>query len=293
MPQIVVEPAEDYFAKTQWVSRSMLAMFRKSRRLFHRHYIQFEGIEVPPTDPMVKGTAAHAVILEGRKLDDCFTIIPPDALNKDGHKKGKQWGDFQKANSGKQLLKREQVDEVMASIQAVLNHQGLKKLRALDCRCEHSIYWLDEANELQLRMRPDWLIERKDQIVCIDFKFTIDASPQGFIRQIIRGLWMQSAMYSDGLEKTFPGKPVDFVFAAVDSKEPYRCILHRLKPNSAYAARLAYERTKKQFAACLESDSFEEPCEATINEIDVPGKVFDDDFTIEEEPTDEHGTDSE
>lgn len=282
MTHIITEPAEakqlGYHGHPA-VSRSMLVTFRKSRRLFYKRHILRETPDEPETGAMIKGTAGHACILEGKPLDSCYTLIPPEALNKDGHKKGAAWKDFAAAHAGEPLLKQDEVDEAIGSVRSILEHPDFKKLSVLPSKREHEIYWQAD-NGIDLRMRLDWMIELPKFIIVWDFKFTNDASPAAFFHRIRgsrteTGLWFQAAMYSDGVEKTY-GKPVLFYFWAVDNQEPYRCVPHTLSEGSMKTAKAAYLRTLDQLEHCLDTNDFSDPCEKIVNTHDIDDRAFED-----------------
>jgi exodeoxyribonuclease VIII len=277
--RIITEPSDQYFLQTKWVSRSMLKLFRERRRLFEQRYVLRSLPDEPPNDAMVKGTAAHAVLLEGKSIEDCCTIIPAEALNADGHKKGAAWKAFESANAGKHLLKAEQVEETLAAIRAVQSHPSLGKLMTAPSKREHSVYWIDRDTDIQLRCRPDWIVERPDSVAVLDFKITADATPQGFRKQIENGLWLQAAMYLAGVESVINADSYTFIFVAVDSKAPYSCVLHELDQDSLSSAFAAYRRTLRQFSECLESGDWSDPCEHVINSHRLRESAFADNFS--------------
>lgn len=278
MPQIVVEPAEQYHAKTDWISRTMLKDFRKSRRLFEKRYILQSLPEEPPSDAMVKGSAEHAVLLDGKSLEDCFTIIPPEVLNKAGGRSGAKWKEWSAANADKAQLKEADVRDVIAAIEAALKNPVIQKLRTLTCLKEVGVYW---ENELKQRMRADWLIIGKKKVRCIDWKFVYDASPEGFTRQVEAGLWLQAGMYSSGLKAQFPEHEIEFTFAAVDNCEPFRSCLYSLELASMQAAIKNYTRSVRQLAHCIETNDFSEPCEKVVTPISIRPRCFADNFDPE------------
>jgi len=274
------EPADQYFLATKWASRSMLKLFRKRRRLFEQRYVLKSLPDEQPNDAMVKGTAAHAVLLEGKTIEDCCTVIPAEALNADGHKKGGAWKAFADANAGKQLLKAEQVEETLSAIRAVQNHPMIGRLLEVPSKREYSVYWVSEAADIQLRCRPDWIIEKPDSVTVFDFKITADASKEGFAKQIQNGLWLQAAMYREGVESV-TRKPTTFYFVAVDSKAPYSCIVHDLEPASMEEATAAYHRTLHAFAGCLETGDWSDAGEHIVNSHRVRDFAFSDNFSEE------------
>lgn len=274
------EPASEYFSKTGIVSRSMLATFRKRRRLYEQQYVLGMLPEEPPTDAMLKGTVAHGVLLEGKSIDEMVCEIPREVLNADGHKKGAAWKAFAAANAGKDLLKAEEIDKATAAVKAVLDHPILGKWMSVESKREWSCYWQDDETGLELRCRPDWIIERPDAVYVFDFKFVNDSVPQEFRRSIERGLWLQDRMYSDGLFQHFR-KPLIFQFAVIDSDAPHTVSIQAIDDDAKTLGDSAYHRTLRQLRLCRDSGNYSDPHERVVSVHSLRPFAFEDSFEEE------------
>ena len=118
-PQLLGLAAEEYHRDHSRVSHSMLEVFRESPRLYYRRFVTRE-YPSERTDAMDFGTAAHAMLLEDRRV---FVPIPRDALNADGHRKGAAWKQFAAENDGKILLTPDQQATLEAMVAELRRHR--------------------------------------------------------------------------------------------------------------------------------------------------------------------------
>src|SRR5262245_9918570 len=110
------DPASYHSDQANSISHSDLEVFRESPRLYQGRFITGECPR-EATAALELGTLIHAVVLEPENA--AYAIIPPEALNADGHRKGAAWKQFAAANEGKLLLKPDEfqpVDAMLAEI---------------------------------------------------------------------------------------------------------------------------------------------------------------------------------
>jgi hypothetical protein len=178
-------------------------------------YWAYAGPTGDPSDPGWKRMRFGYCAYQDFLYQEGFVPIPRDVLNKDGHRKGGTWTQFEEANKGKILLKEEEfgaIPKMIAQLKAhsksaaILNHP--KRLS------EHTIVWQDDDTGLTLRCRLDLGI--LDPAICIaDLKCMANVDRRFVATQLYRmGYHRQAAFYQMGVEALI-GKQLPFVFIAI------------------------------------------------------------------------------
>ncbi|RIK77251.1 MAG: hypothetical protein DCC68_17695 [Planctomycetota bacterium] len=241
---LIHEPAEAYHAKSgHYLSSHLLADFRKCPLLYHRKVsgLVAENQERPA---YLIGRAAHALILEGQQaFDDQFVVGGP--INpKTGFPFGpntKAFGDWQRAH-GKTILTDEQHLTVVRMADAVREHA-----RAADLLREGEAEGVVRAEHCHhpCQIRMDWFDAHQgivDLKTCDDLTwFEADARRYGYAHQLafyravlaqVIGLWM----------------PVHLI--AVEKREPYRCGVWRVEPQTLAIAQQENEAAIGRLQRC-------------------------------------------
>tara|TARA_R100001460_G_scaffold39764_5_gene74710 strand:+ start:1810 stop:2604 length:795 start_codon:yes stop_codon:yes gene_type:complete len=168
-----------------------------------------------PTPAMIKGSAAHELILTP---EDNTIIRGPDT------RRGNAWKELLEDANAKDhlLLTSGDYDEVQAIADAVLSHApAIDIMNEPDAMKEISIFNDDPDTGLSLRCRPDWYSPSKRRL--IDIKTTVDASPDygGFEKHFykygyaLQCAWYEQVLYNEGL-------PVEeIIFITVENTYPY------------------------------------------------------------------------
>lgn len=245
------------------VSKTMLSCFHSSPCEFDRYYVS--KVERPPQPKAaVVGSICHAVLLEGKSLDDVACVYPIECLKSNGtinrsrRKDGSSAaGDFEASLDEWQYPVRESVREQCAALlNGIKGHQVLRLIEMADGR-EEPIYWDDPLTELRCRCRPDFFCRTDDGVVCYDLKFTTQIKPHEFWR-IARNFryWMQDAHYSRGLSVANGGCPVRFVFWAIEDTAPYRVARYEYTQDSRENAAQETAATLQRLAECYETNEW-------------------------------------
>lgn len=161
------------------------------------------------TPEMQYGTIFHAFLLEDREI---WTRIPSDVLNKDGHKKGKQWTDFLEAHEGELLLKDDEITNLVKMRDGIMAHNKARLiLNRADQLREQSIRW-PHPSSIRLRCRIDiWA-----DVVISDLKTTRLTTYERMASHVYdMGYHRQAAMYQDGV-KSVTGEVLPFCLICVD-----------------------------------------------------------------------------
>ena len=195
------------------ISQSELWHIRESPQKFK----YYKENPPEPTPSLLFGQLFHKMLLEPTTVWSEFSVAPD--VNK-RTKDGKEcWQQFVELNDGKTVVTMEMVEQASAMCAAVHNEPLAEKL--LDGECEKEFFWVDEMTGEECKCRTDCLNMNYSQPIIVDIKTTSDASTDAFIRSAINyGYDLQSAMYSEGVEKNIGKKPL-FVFIAVEKEPPY------------------------------------------------------------------------
>jgi hypothetical protein len=85
------------------------------------------------------------------------------------------------------------------------------------------------------RCKPDLLLPKHK--LCVDLKTTADATPEGFAKSVASyGYHRQQAFYSEAIKQTY-GEEFRFLFAVVETSEPYNAAVYELDAASVDAGR--------------------------------------------------------
>lgn len=261
-----------YHADTTRISKSMLTTFGKSRREFEAQYITRTQPPKPASAAMELGTALHCKLLEPDAFDALIVEWPLEYTTPSGArstaKAALEWQEAMR-QAGKVIVSRAEMDaltcmahNVRQAIGKVLDHPSLIN--------EQPLQWQSPENDMLCRCKPDMLIEFEQAVWCIDLKTTADASARGFADSAVKFEYgLQWAHYSEGIQASYGGKPVDWWFVAVQSSWPFTCGIYSLDlPSQTKAAAVRLKRME-QMAACYDSGDWSEPWEAKGKPIEL------------------------
>ena len=203
----------DYHAHKA-ISKSKLDAARKSGR--HLQDLLY-GPTRDSTAAFDMGTVVHASALPGENPDD-IAVRMPEGMKKTT-KEGKA---FVAEHKGKIILNPSDayvVDQMMLSLREHPFSASLVN-GELKGKAEQSFFCTDKETGLELKARPDFLME--DLSLIIDLKSTVDASPKGFQRSVANyRYFVQSSHYLDVIEGATGTRPQAFLFIAVEKTRPF------------------------------------------------------------------------
>lgn len=256
--------AVDYHSRPE-ISRSMLAKFDKSPRLYEALYVTRTIRDDFESDAMAIGTLTHQQLLEPHILDN-FMVIPRDVLTSNGQRRGKAWEQFEADHSDKVLLLERDykttqmaVEAVRKSIGALIDNQNAER--------EKEIYWDCPYTGLKRRSKLDLVIPTKMGLHVIDIKTCADLSR--FNWQIKDGLWLQYADYRCAVHEEFNEWPT-FFFCVVEKSEPYRIRNVKLDEPSTIQADTRHAKLMHKLHDALLTNDFSEEGENEIIELSIP-----------------------
>lgn len=259
---MVVEPAGDYHARTDVIGTSHIKEMLISPYHYWGKYVNPERPPNEPTPAMIIGSATHAAVLEPETFEKIYTRRPNgiDGRTKDG----KAQLEALRA-SGKEMLTGEDWDLAMAMRKAVATHPVAKQYLT-DGVAEMSVYAKCDITGLHLKCRPDWL-----NGMIVDLKTTEDASPDGFMRSVVKyGYDIQQFHYQRVLELATGETSPPFIFIAVEKKYPHAVGCYMLDPHGVERAGQCAMRNISKIKECRESGVWPDFSSEGASELFVP-----------------------
>jgi len=268
-----------------------------SKSRLDRIHKSIESDQVPwgePTASMILGSALHTAFLERDKFEDEYYVIKGMGLKKDfvsdylsKHKGCKKkdadlaWDDHKKEHEelnehhkGKTLLTENQLETVGKMVDKLASFPVTKKLFE-DGKPEVSLFW--DQLDIECKARPDWVTERKgDGRYLIDLKTTLDASPEGFPRSVLKYRYhVQAAWYLKAARICYGEEIADFIFLVVENKPPYSVGAYTLGPASLDEGWSLADQDLRKYKAWLDDpDHVPTGYIDSIQQIDIPPSGF-------------------
>lgn len=237
--------AADYHA-TDALGSSGLKLLRRSPAHYYGQVLDPARPTREATPAMRAGTLAHCAILEPHALAERY-VVRPEGL--DGRTTyGKAW--LASVPVGIEAITAEQLQTAQRQAAAV---RALPEIGQLlqHGHAEVSAFWVDEATDVQCKVRPDWVHGTPGGVLLLDVKTAQDASADGFSRAVWNfGYHLQAAFYSDGFALA-SGLPVlGFVFVVVEADYPHAAAAYVLDEETMEIARAENRRLLNLYAEC-------------------------------------------
>jgi len=259
------------------VSKTKLNEFLDSSLVFFYRYIEGTMPLKKQTKEMAVGSVVHAVLLEGKSLDDLIAVYPDSVLNSAGaiNSRGAEYKAWAAENEGKYWFKQADVSSVTDCVKAVMDSELANLVKSATHR-ERSIFWTDAETGLECRCKPDFFCELPDRVIGYDLKISPMVSPEAFLRQVKRfRYWLQDAHYSTGLSELYQ-KPVQFRFWVVEPVKPHRIKCYWLEEiNTRTTAFERWSSAMKSMAECFRSGDWSDKWDGklVLNQWDFGGEV--------------------
>ena len=239
-------PADEYHALAALGSSDVKAILRSPA-----HFKARAEDEDEPTEAKLIGTALHMAVFEPARFADEVVASPKfDRRTKSGKALADE---FDAAHAGRLVLSREDFDTVVCCGDAVRAHRGASTLLAAG-QPEVTFQWTDAESGAPCKARVDWL--RPDGVL-VDLKSTRDASPAGFVREIVRfGYHLQAAHYMAGARVVLQEPPQAFVMIAVEKEPPFACGVYVLDDDARVRAADRVAAALMRWAECNAAGSW-------------------------------------
>ena len=217
------ETNEQYHDDFSHVSASMLKLLRKSPRLLHgRMTGDFRQERKAHFD---LGTAVHSMALEP-ELGGIVRV--PDGMRRDTRTKA--YSEFAAEHEGRLILTGAIYDTARRCVDSMQGNKLIRDCLEADGEIEQSYRWHDAELDIACKIRPDKVIPSGG--VVLDFKTVREGKldTRSFYYESLKlGYHIQQAHYLAGAahKHDFRGDWL-FVFAVVETVEPYRCRTYQL-----------------------------------------------------------------
>lgn len=250
------------------VSNSRLKDFRKHPRLYHSYYIAKDRRRPEATADMEMGTAFDELITLGQ-FETC-AAIPREALNADGHKKGKAWTEFKNENDGKVLLKDEQVNTLCAMRDSLMKHDAARQLLGdITGKAQLPLRMTCPNTGLSLRCKLDALHPG----MVVDLKTAASADPLKFAYACEDLGYSSQSVFYRRLAESFTGETgLRFVFVVVEKEFPFRVETYEMDSEYTAEAESELDDTLARLAECYETGVWELPHHGRIVTLPKPNR---------------------
>jgi len=229
------------YHKSGEISKSKLDLIHKS---IANYLMGFKK----PTLALTTGQAFHTAWLERECFEKEFYVQESIGLKKDfvaeyldtnkGCKKkdaDSAWEEKKKEqelenaeHEGKTILTAAQYLTIQRMIDSLVKYPRSKSLFQ-EGEPEVSLFW-DEL-DIPCKARPDWVVNKGE--ILVDIKTTMDASPEGFARSVLKYRYhVQAAWYIKAATVCYGVKPDDFIFLAVENHPPFNVAAYHLGQDS-------------------------------------------------------------
>tara|TARA_R100000655_G_scaffold95907_1_gene138114 strand:- start:1835 stop:2641 length:807 start_codon:yes stop_codon:yes gene_type:complete len=257
---------ETYHARPE-LSNSMMTKLLKSPA--HLKYYLDNGQE--PTPAMILGTQVHTMLLEPGEAD--FVRAPKDRRTKEGKA---QYAELLETYPASSIIKSDTYDQIEDMVESVLSNASastLLKSAQADGHIEESVFYTDPITKVSCKARIDAVPSASSMHndCLVDFKTTVDASPEAFAKSVFNfGYHRQAAHYLSCWNNTNPDNPRDkFIIIACEKTPPYAVAVYELDNDSVEMGAYEVARLKELYAECLANDTWE-AYGKTIQTLELP-----------------------
>ena len=233
------------------VNFSTLKLMQKSPM----HY--FWALDNPGEDtPALKmGRAVHVAVLQQPMFDRTYAVMPEgiDRRTKEGKA---AWAEFAESVGDRETLTVEEFDECMRIRSSI---RWSTKWDFREWMTETPLFWNDPRTGIECKCRVDAMREEEDKFLIVDLKTTTDADLKSFTRSALSyGYHMQAAHYITGVMENGlnHGKPVEWIFLAVEKKPPYAVNVIKAMPDFVNEGRLALDELMDELEVCRRLDQW-------------------------------------
>jgi len=204
---------EDYQANTDHLSKTMLSVGSDCWAKFKYQFID-GNYETKDTKSLRVGSAVHTLALEPEKWHEEYFVLPEDY---DGRTSAGKALKADAEESGKSVLRYQDVQDVLGMADAIKKHPLALGLLDAAGHVESSIFW--EQDGVKYKCRPDLM--RNDGLI-VDIKTCQTAHPKMFASDAYKFKYHVSvALTCRGYQALYGKMPEEYVFLCIESKAPY------------------------------------------------------------------------
>lgn len=237
------------------VSSSGIRIFKTLPLAYWGAYLSPDRPPREETASQKFGTAFHAAMLEPDLYEKTY-VVPPEGVDRRS-KDGKAF--FAELESkGNIVISAEQQKQIAMMVEAMRARPMVRAIMSQAYLFESSIFVTDPETGIQLKIRPDIMIEPCTAFpngLIGDVKTTTDASPEGFAKSASNYEYhIQAAFYVDVFQMAFQTKkPPAFIFLAIEKDYPFAANEFSTSIGHIDLGRSEYRPLLPQMAKCFES----------------------------------------
>lgn len=172
------------------------------------------------------GTATHTAVLEPEKFNDTYAVFEGKT------RKGALWNKFEKENSHKIILKRQEAEHCLRVAREVRANPIVAHYLSKGTP-EKTIQWKDKTTGLNLKARVDFLSEVDGKLTILDLKGVSDIRNERFRIEAGRNFYHgQLAWYREGISNLYNGEVADCLILGVEHKAPFDSAVFKMEEES-------------------------------------------------------------
>ncbi|WP_246562470.1 PD-(D/E)XK nuclease-like domain-containing protein [Rickettsiella endosymbiont of Dermanyssus gallinae] len=262
----IYDISNEAYHRGSGISRSGLMEIKKHSPYHYWYkYLNSEYVAEPATPAQLLGNALHTFILEPKKFEKQFFILPKfDKRTKAG---AERWQHIQKDLGNKVVLSELQYQELQAMADSFKKNKIACQLIE-NAQIEQSLYWTDPSTDTLCKCRPDIL---RSSLVA-DLKTTQDGSAFSFSKAIYDyGYHIQAAMIREALRQIKQIDVTSFWFIVIEKSPPYVVSTYKLDEISLKKGYEEFKYLIARYKHCLAANDW--PAYET-QEISLPKYAF-------------------
>jgi len=238
-------PEDDYFS-IDAASQSTLNHMIKTPA----HCFSYQEAPHEPTKDMIMGSAIHTYTLEGHTaFSERYGVLPEGTDRRT--KIGKEIYSIIK-DKGLTILNYQQF-EIVRSIRQSIHQNSFASdlLFSREGLTEVSMFWQNDDVDYPCKGRIDRIA---DDHVLVDLKTTDDASPDCFLKSVVKyGYHRQAQFYKDGYYAVTGNVPDAFYFVVVEKKPPFCVATYELNDQMLAVGKSEYHELLFRYKECKET----------------------------------------
>lgn len=245
---IVIETNAEYHGDLEAISKSRLA----NMAVCPLYFKWSEENPKEPNEDLIIGSAFHKWVLENDTFDTEFAVMPK--VDKRTAQGKALYSSFVEQSCGKQVITEEQFETIKGMCESIMANKYTKRL--LKGEHEVSMYFVDELTGELCKVRPDCHRKISDRLLIVDLKSCKNADTTEFMKDVAKYHYdLQAYMYSYGASKVLniPMENIDFVFIAVEKKEPYLANILQADQYVLQRGEMLFRKYIGQYHECKES----------------------------------------
>ena len=209
----------DYHSDRSRKCNSQLSLLKESPKQYYAEYVLGKRKEATPA--MLRGSMVHMLVLEPEKYADEYYVV--DTSRRDT----KVFTQAAADHSDHTCVLMSQHNEAERIANAILSHAEFAACMSMVDEWAVIEKRIDfDWQGIPSRCKPDLILPKHN--LCVDLKTTADASPEGFAKSVASfGYHRQQAFYQEAIKQHY-GEEFRFIFAVVETSEPYNAAVYEL-----------------------------------------------------------------